>query len=170
MKKYLLAICLLMTTQVYAQNTLLDTTGKPISAQNKLTNMQKYVILHDGTEPPFQNEYWDNHEEGLYVDRVSGEPLFLSTDKYDSGTGWPSFTKAIKGSSLDQKTDQTLGMSRMEVRASKSNAHLGHVFEDGPKEKGGQRYCINSAALRFIPKDKLKEEGYKEFEKYFDKK
>lgn len=169
MQKYVIAF-LLFVTPVWAQDTLIDTNGKPLSKENQLTDMQKYVILHDGTEPPFHNEYWNNHEEGLYVDRLSGEPLFLSTDKYDSGTGWPSFTKAIEGSSLAQKTDGSMGMTRTEIRGSKSDAHLGHVFDDGPKEKGGQRYCINSAALRFIPKDKLEENGYGKFKKYFEAK
>jgi methionine-R-sulfoxide reductase len=132
--------------------------------------LQKYVTQENGTEPPFNNAYWDNHAEGIYVDVQSGEPLFSSSDKFDSGTGWPSFTKPIDKKNIHENTDSTLGMSREEVRSVKGNSHLGHVFEDGPKDKGGLRYCINSASLRFIPKDKLQAEGYGEYLKLFDKK
>ncbi len=138
---------------------------KTENSLGKLTDMQKYVTQHDGTEPPFKNEYWDNHEEGIYVDVVSGEPLFSSLDKFDSGTGWPSFTKPI--GEVETKTDTKLGMSRTEVRSASGDSHLGHVFTDGPKEKGGARYCINSSALRFVPKDKLAEEGYGEYLELF---
>ena len=143
---------------------------KEIKPLNKtdLSKMQKYVTQHDGTEPPFQNEYWDNKEPGIYVDVVSGEPLFSSIDKFDSGTGWPSFTKPIDGSSLSEHTDTKLFLPRTEVRSSKADSHLGHVFDDGPKDKGGMRYCINSAALRFIHKDKLEEEGYGEYKSLFE--
>ena len=134
----------------------------------KLTPIQEYVTQHSGTEPAFNNAYWDHHEEGIYVDIVSGEPLFSSLDKFDSGTGWPSFTKPIQQSTVAEKTDSTHGMQRTEVRSSQSDSHLGHVFTDGPKEKGGLRYCINSASLRFIPKDKLEEEGYGEYLKLFE--
>lgn len=130
---------------------------------DNLTELQKYVTQHDGTEKPFQNEYWDHKEDGIYVDVVSGEPLFSSTDKYDSGTGWPSFTKPIDKEMVKEKTDYKMLMPRTEVRSSSGDSHLGHVFEDGPKDKGGLRYCINSASMRFIPKDKLAEEGYGEY-------
>lgn len=128
-----------------------------------LTELQKYVTQHDGTEPPFQNAYWDNHEPGIYVDVVSGEPLFSSTDKFDSGTGWPSFTKPLRDQALVSKVDNKLFMQRTEVRSSTADSHLGHVFDDGPADKGGLRYCINSAALRFVHKDDLEKEGYEEF-------
>lgn len=145
-------------------------TTKDIKPLNKtdLTDMQKYVTQHDGTEPPFKNEYWDNHEPGIYVDVVSGEPLFSSVDKYDSGTGWPSFTQPIQSVAVDTKTDTKLFLPRTEVRSAASDSHLGHVFDDGPKEKGGKRYCINSAALRFIHKDDLKQEGYEQYLALFD--
>ncbi len=130
-----------------------------------LTEFQKYVIK-GGTEPAFKNEYWDNHAPGIYVDAVSGEPLFSSTDKYDSGTGWPSFTKPIAENEVIKKSDNSFGMTRIEVK-SKADTHLGHVFDDGPKDKGGKRYCINSAALRFVPKGDLEKEGYGEYLKLF---
>ncbi len=133
-----------------------------------LNEMQKYVTQHDGTEPPFKNAYWDNHEPGIYVDVVSGEPLFSSTDKFDSGTGWPSFTKPIAGGALTEKTDHKLLLPRTEVRSNDADSHLGHVFTDGPKDKGGLRYCINSAALRFVHKDDLEKEGYGEFLQLFE--
>ena len=129
----------------------------------ELDDMQRYVTQHDGTEPPFKNAYWDNKKEGIYVDVISGEPLFSSTDKFDSGTGWPSFTQPINANYLTNKSDRKLGVERTEVRSSTSDAHLGHVFDDGPKAKGGKRYCINSAALRFVPKEKLVEEGYAQY-------
>ena len=127
---------------------------------SKLNDMQKYVTQENGTEPPFKNEYWDNHQDGIYVDIVSGEPLFSSTDKFDSGSGWPSFTQPIQRQKLIENTDISHGMKRMEVRSPKANSHLGHVFDDGPRDKGGLRYCINSASLRFIPKADLEKEGY----------
>lgn len=129
----------------------------------ELTEMQEYVTQHGGTEQPFHNEYWDNHEEGIYVDVISGEPLFSSTDKFDSGTGWPSFTQPIGQNFVKEKTDSSLGMDRTEVKSTKANSHLGHVFHDGPKDKGGLRYCINSAAMRFVPKADLEKEGYGEY-------
>lgn len=137
--------------------------------KESLTQMQSYVTQHDGTEPPFQNEYWDHKEEGIYVDIISGEPLFSSTDKFDSGTGWPSFTRPIDEAMVAEKTDKKLGMVRTEVRSKNSDSHLGHVFSDGPKDKGGMRYCINSAALDFVPKADLKERGYGEYLVLFDK-
>lgn len=126
----------------------------------KLTPIQEYVTQHDGTEPAFDNEYWNHKEDGIYVDVVTGDPLFSSTDKFDSGTGWPSFTKPIEETALQTKADNKLWMERTEVRSSEGDSHLGHVFPDGPQDKGGLRYCINSASLRFVPKDKLEEEGY----------
>lgn len=145
--------------------------SKPVKSEAELkhlTDMQRYVTQHDGTETPFQNEYWDNHEPGIYVDVVSGEPLFSSTDKFDSGTGWPSFTKPIEGKNVKEKTDSKHGMIRTEVRSESGDSHLGHVFNDGPRDKGGMRYCINSASLRFIPKDKLAEEGYGQYLALFE--
>ncbi|MES2728806.1 MAG: peptide-methionine (R)-S-oxide reductase MsrB [Pseudomonadota bacterium] len=136
---------------------------KAAENSDKLTEMQRYVTQHGGTEKPFENEYWNHKEAGIYVDVISGEPLFSSTDKFDSGTGWPSFTQPITAHNVDTHADHSLGMKRVEVKSSTSNAHLGHVFDDGPKDKGGQRYCINSAALRFVPKADLEKEGYGEY-------
>lgn len=133
-----------------------------------LTEIQYEVTQEEGTEHPFKNEYWDNHADGIYVDIVSGEPLFSSTDKFDSGTGWPSFTKPIETDVLTRREDKRLWMTRVEVRSKMADSHLGHVFDDGPKPTG-LRYCINSAALKFIPKDKLKEAGYGQFLKLFEK-
>lgn len=132
-----------------------------------LTKMQEYVTKKDGTEPPFQNEYWDNHAPGIYVDVVSGEVLFSSKDKFDSGTGWPSFTKPLVADNITTHTDSKLGMTRTEVRSAKANSHLGHVFDDGPRDQGGLRYCMNSAAMRFIPADRLVAEGYADYAKLF---
>lgn len=130
--------------------------------KERLTKIQYDVTQKNGTEPPFQNEYWDNKKEGIYVDIVSGEPLFSSLDKFDSGCGWPSFTKPVLMSSLKENADLSHDMNRTEVRSSEANSHLGHVFPDGPGPTG-LRYCINSAALRFIPKENLEREGYGDF-------
>ncbi len=133
--------------------------------KNRLTPMQFNVTQEDGTEPPFRNQYWDNHEPGLYVDIVSGEPLFLSVDKFDSGTGWPSFTRPVEPENIVEREDRRLGVLRTEVRSRLGDSHLGHVFPDGPPPTG-KRYCINSAALRFIPKEDLDKEGYGKYLKY----
>ena len=148
-----------------------DKSAKPVDAElrKKLTPEQYHVTQMCGTEPPFQNAYWNEHRDGIYVDIVSGEPLFSSLDKFDSGTGWPSFTKPIDKARVAEKSDRTLGMERTEVRSSKSDSHLGHVFPDGPAPIG-QRYCINSAALRFVPVGKLREEGYGDYLALFEKK
>ncbi|MBO2537037.1 peptide-methionine (R)-S-oxide reductase MsrB [Rummeliibacillus suwonensis] len=135
----------------------------------QLTSMQYHVTQEKGTEPPFQNEFDDHFEDGLYVDIVSGEPLFSSKDKFQSGCGWPAFTKPVENVRITEHKDTSFGMLRTEVRSKEADSHLGHVFPDGPIETGGLRYCINSAALRFIPKNKLAEEGYAEFEKLFEK-
>jgi methionine-R-sulfoxide reductase len=133
-----------------------------IELQTKLTKDQYHVTRECGTETPFQNAYWDNHRVGIYVDIITGEPLFSSLDKFDSGTGWPSFTKPISKDKVVEKRDSSHGMERTEVRSSKSDSHLGHLFDDGPAPTG-QRFCVNSVALRFIPVDKLKEEGYGQY-------
>jgi len=140
---------------------------KSPTAVEQLTPQQHYVTQQCGTEPPFENAYWDNHEAGLYVDVVSGEPLFASVDKFDSGTGWPSFTRPVQSDNVSENVDDSLGMRRVEVRSVHGDSHLGHVFPDGPEEAGGMRYCINSASLRFIPVDELDIEGYGEFKKLF---
>ena len=131
--------------------------------KKKLSSEQYDVTQQCGTEPAFHNAYWNNHKPGLYVDVVSGEPLFSSLDKFDSGTGWPSFTQPVKGAEIVEKKDQTLGMTRTEVRSKVADSHLGHVFDDGPADKGGLRFCINSAALKFIPIEEMEQAGYGEY-------
>ncbi|MFN3949266.1 peptide-methionine (R)-S-oxide reductase MsrB [Microbacterium sp.] len=133
---------------------------KTSEALGRLTDRQFAVTQDDATEPPFRNEYWDNHEDGIYVDVVSGQPLFSSTDKFESGSGWPSFTRPIDDAAVVSKTDRTLWMTRTEVRSSGADSHLGHVFDDGPRQAGGLRYCMNSAALRFVPAADLEAQGY----------
>jgi methionine-R-sulfoxide reductase len=137
---------------------------KPSDAElkKKLTRLQYSVTQHDATESPFHNDYWDNHEAGIYVDVVSGEPLFSSLDKYESGTGWPSFTRPLEPANIRTKTDRLLGFSRTEVRSASADSHLGHVFDDGPRPTG-LRYCMNSAAMRFIPVSRLEAEGYGQY-------
>lgn len=131
--------------------------------RSALSPMEYHVTQENGTEPAFSGRYWDNHEPGLYVDAVSGEPLFISSDKFDSGSGWPSFTKPLSPDAVSVKEDLSHGMRRIEVRSSRADSHLGHVFPDGPASAGGLRYCINSAALRFIPEKDMEREGYGSF-------
>ena len=138
------------------------------AAISELDELQYHVTQQCGTEPPFNNAYWDNKEPGLYVDVVSGEPLFTSIDKYDSMSGWPSFTRPLDANHITEHSDDTLGMVRTEVRSKYGDSHLGHVFPDGPEEHGGLRYCINSASLRFIPQDQLAAEGYADYLPLFD--
>ena len=140
--------------------------NKPVPSnaelKSQLTKDQYHITRECGTETPFHNAYWDNHEPGIYIDIITGEPLFSSLDKFDSGTGWPSFTKPISPDKVTEKKDSSFGMERIEVRGKASDSHLGHVFDDGPVPTG-QRFCVNSTALRFIPVDKLKEEGYSQY-------
>jgi methionine-R-sulfoxide reductase len=142
--------------------------NKNPEAVSRLSPEQYRVTQRDGTERPFENAYWDNKEPGIYVDVVSGEPLFASVNKFDSSSGWPSFTEPLEPQNVVEKTDNSHGMTRTEVRSSHGDSHLGHVFADGPSEAGGLRYCINSASLRFIPLDELESAGYESYRKLFD--
>lgn len=146
-------------------NEIKKTYEKPSTdiLKKTLTDRQFEVTQNSDTEPPFENEYWNEHRKGIYVDIITGQPLFISSDKFDSGCGWPSFSKPIDSSLIIQKTDLSWGRVRTEVRSENSDSHLGHVFTDGPKELGGLRYCINSASLRFIPLEKMYENGYGDY-------
>jgi len=150
-----------MTTKTYTKS------AETIAQLNK----QQYAVTqNDATEPAFRNEFWNNHEDGIYVDIVSGEPLFSSTDKFDSGSGWPSFTRPIEPAHIVKHEDKTFWMTRTEVRSANGDSHLGHLFDDGPVQDGGLRYCINSAALRFVPVDELESQGYGDYRSLFTSK
>jgi methionine-R-sulfoxide reductase len=156
---------------LHSQHAMAQTNNndpKDAELRKQLTPLQYQVTKQNGTEPPFRNEYWDNHKAGIYVDRISGEPLFSSIDKFESGTGWPSFTKPLVKENVVEKHDGSLGMVRSEVRSKGGDAHLGHVFDDGPADKGGMRYCMNSASLRFVPVADLEKEGYGQFLPLFE--
>ena len=167
--KYLLIMIFTLSPNLHAWDA--KNYKKPTDSElrKKLTPLQYEVTQKEGTEPPFKNEYFDNHQEGIYVDIVSGEPLFSSLDKYDSGTGWPSFKKPLVKDNVVTKVDKTMFSERTEVKSKLGQSHLGHVFDDGPAPLG-LRYCMDSASLKFIPKEKLKASGYGEFESIFSKK
>lgn len=161
-------------TETPVNDAAKQSPSKPIPSDEELKKMltpiQYAVTRQNGTERPFTNEFWQHKEEGIYVDIISGEPLFSSIDKFDTDCGWPAFSKPINDEEIKNLTDLSHGMQRIEVRSDKADAHLGHVFNDGPKELGGLRYCINSAALRFIPKEKMQEAGYGNLLKIFEEK
>ena len=144
--------------------------SKDSDALSRLTPEQFRITQRNGTEAPFKNKFWDHEESGIYVDVVSGEPLFTSLDKFESGCGWPSFTKPVEPANIEELHDNSLGVMRTEVRSSHGDSHLGHVFDDSPKDADGLRYCINSASLRFVPLDEMEDQGYGEFLKLFEDK